>query len=136
MDLRPVKGFLEAYQRSARRYTVIRGAVGDPDPFRVKYREAIAEQVAEIIRARCGRREAVERLRFRAEDSVVESDRKRFVATAEETLAGMITFSSLLAIVSDREGQAGVRGLGLRLRPPGGGGWGKIGEIRDSGLKL
>ncbi len=81
--------FLQAYRRSAQRYTVIRGAVGDPDPFRVKYRQAIAEQVAEIIRARYGRREAVGRLRRWAEDSVVESDRKRFVSAAEETLAGI-----------------------------------------------
>ena len=62
--------FLQAYRRSAQRYTVIRGAVGDPDPFRVKYRQAIAEQVAEIIRARCGRRDAVASLRRWAEDSV------------------------------------------------------------------
>ena len=81
--------FIQAYERSAQRYTVIRGAVGDPDPFRVKYRQAIAEQVAEIIRARCGRREAVARLRRWAEESVIESDRKRFVAAAEETLAGI-----------------------------------------------
>ena len=81
--------FLQAYRRSAQRYTVIRGAVGDPDPFRVKYRQAIAEQVAEIIRARCGRRDAVANLRRWAEDSVVEDDRKRFVAAAEETLAGI-----------------------------------------------
>ena len=81
--------FLQAYRRSAQRYTVIRGAVGDPDPFRVKYRQAIAEQVAEIIRARCGRRDAVASLRRWAEDSVVEDDRKRFVAAAEETLAGI-----------------------------------------------
>jgi len=65
----------------------IRGAVGDPDPFRVKYRQAIAGQVAEIIRARCSRREAVARLRRWAEDSVIETDRKPFVAAAEETLA-------------------------------------------------
>lgn len=81
--------FLQAYGRSAQRYTVIRGAVGDPDPFRVQYRQAIAEQVAEIIRARCDRREAVSRLRRWAEDSVVEADRKRFVAVVEETLAGI-----------------------------------------------
>jgi Fic family protein len=81
--------FIQAYERSAQRYTVIRGAVGDPDPFRVKYRQAIAEQVAEIIRARCDRREAVVRLRQWAEQSVIEADRKRFVAAAEETLAGI-----------------------------------------------
>ncbi len=81
--------FIQAYERSAQRYTVIRGAVGDPDPFRLKYRQAISEQVAEIIRARCDRREAVARLRRWAEDSVIESDRKQFVAAAEETLAGI-----------------------------------------------
>lgn len=81
--------FIQAYERSARRYTVIRGAVGDPDPFRVKYRQAIAEQVAEIIRSRCDRREAVTRLRLWAEASVIETDRKRFVTAAEETLAGI-----------------------------------------------
>lgn len=81
--------FIQAYERSAQRYTVIRGAVGDPDPFRVKYRQAIAEQVAEIIRARCDRREAVARLRHWSEESVIETDRKRFVSAAEETLAGI-----------------------------------------------
>ena len=81
--------FIQAYERSAQRYTVIRGTVGDPDPFRVKYRQAIAGQVAEIIRDRCDRREAVAHLRRWAEESVIESDRKRFVAAAEETLAGI-----------------------------------------------
>ncbi len=81
--------FIQAYERSAQRYTVIRGAVGEPDPFRVKYRQAIAERVAEIIRSRCTRREAVARLRQWAEASVIETDRKRFAAAAEETLAGI-----------------------------------------------
>jgi hypothetical protein len=81
--------FIQAYERSTQRYTVIRSAVGDPDPLRVKYRQAITEQVAEIIRARCARREAVVRLRRWAEDSVIEKDRKAFVAAAEETLAGI-----------------------------------------------
>jgi fido (protein-threonine AMPylation protein) len=81
--------FIRAYERSAQRYTVIRGAVGDPDPFRVRYRQAIADQVAEIIRSRCDRREAVARLRRWAEATLIEADRKRFVAAAEETLAGI-----------------------------------------------
>lgn len=81
--------FIQAYERSAQRYTVIRGAVGDPDPFRVKYRQAISDQIAEIIRARCDRRVAVARLRRWAEESVIENDRKKFVVAAEETLAGI-----------------------------------------------
>ncbi len=55
----------------------------------MKYRQAITEQVAEIIRARCARGEAVARLRRWTEDSVIEKDRKAFVAAAEETLAGI-----------------------------------------------
>ena len=81
--------FIQAYERSAQRYTIIRGAVGDPDAFWVRHREAITGQVAAIIRARCDRREAVARLRRWAEESVIENDRKRFVAAAEETLAGI-----------------------------------------------
>jgi len=81
--------FVQACERSAQRYTVIRGAVGEPDPFRVTYREAIAGLVVEIVRSRCDRRAAVVRLRQWAEDSVVATDRKRFVSAAEETLAGL-----------------------------------------------
>ena len=81
--------FIDAYERSAERYTVIRGAVGEPDSFRLKYRQAIMEQVAEIVRSRCPRRDAVKRLRRWAEDSLVEIDRRPFVAAVEETLAGI-----------------------------------------------
>ena len=81
--------FVQACERSAQRYTVIRGAIGVPDQFRVKYRQVLIEQVAAIIRSRCDRRAAVAKLRTWAEQSIVERDRKRFVAAAEETLAGI-----------------------------------------------
>jgi hypothetical protein len=55
----------------------------------VKYRQALIEQVAAIIRSRCDRRAAVAKLREWAGHSIVERDRKRFVAAAEETLAGI-----------------------------------------------
>lgn len=55
----------------------------------MRYRQAITGQVAEIIRSRCTRSEAVARLRQWAEESVIETDRKRFATTAEETLAGI-----------------------------------------------
>jgi hypothetical protein len=81
--------YVQACDRSAERYTVISGIVGQPDPFRIKYRPAIIEQVAEIIRRHCTRPEAVARLRQYAENSVIESDRKHFVAAVEETLSGI-----------------------------------------------
>lgn len=81
--------FLQAYERSAQRYTVIRGAIGEPDPFRVRYRQAIIDQVAEIIRARCTRPQATARLRDWADHSVIEADRRKFITAAEETLSGI-----------------------------------------------
>ncbi len=68
------------YERSAQRCMVIRGAVGGSDPFRVKYCHAIAEQMAKIVRAR---------VRHWAKESLIETDRKHFVAAAEETLVGI-----------------------------------------------
>ena len=56
---------IRADERSAQRHTVIRGAVADP--FRGRYRQPIADQVAEIDRSRCDRREVVACLRQWAE---------------------------------------------------------------------
>jgi len=81
--------FVQAYERSAQRYTVIRGVMGEPDTFRVRYREAINGQVGEIIRAKLDRRQAAARLRAWAEDSVIEADRGKFIAAAEESLSGL-----------------------------------------------
>lgn len=81
--------FVQAYERSAQRYTIIRGVMGEPDTFRVRYREAIAGQVGEIVRARLDRPAAAAHLRDWAEVSVIEADRRKFVAAAEETLSGL-----------------------------------------------
>lgn len=81
--------FVQAYERSAERYTVIRGVMGEPDVFRVRYREAITGQVGEIIRAKLDRRQAAARLREWAEESVIEADRRKFIAAAEESLSGL-----------------------------------------------
>jgi len=41
--------FLWAYERSATRYTVIRQSLGEPDPFKLKYRNDIRELIGRII---------------------------------------------------------------------------------------
>ena len=41
--------FLWAYERSATRYAVIRQSLGDPDPFKLKYRNQIRELIAKIM---------------------------------------------------------------------------------------
>ena len=43
--------FLWAYERSTHRYLAARGTIGDPDPFRLRYRNAMIAVVSAIVRA-------------------------------------------------------------------------------------
>jgi hypothetical protein len=42
--------FVWAYERSSRRYKTVRDSLPEPDPFRLKYRNALIEVVGDIIR--------------------------------------------------------------------------------------
>jgi hypothetical protein len=44
--------FVWAYERSCRRYVVVRDSVAEPDLFRLKYRNAMMEVIGSVIRAR------------------------------------------------------------------------------------
>ncbi len=44
--------FAWAYRRSAEKYKALRFSLGDPDPFRMRYREELKEVVREIVRFR------------------------------------------------------------------------------------
>ena len=46
--------FIWAYERSAARYAAVRQSLGEPDPFRLRYREQLRELIAELVRARVG----------------------------------------------------------------------------------
>jgi Fic family protein len=43
--------FIWAYERSAARYAAVRQSLGEPDPFRFRYREQLRELIAELVRA-------------------------------------------------------------------------------------
>lgn len=53
--------FVWAYERSCQRYMAIRDTVADPDPVRLRYREALIAIVAEIVRGRQAPAEAAVR---------------------------------------------------------------------------
>lgn len=42
--------FVWAYERSAARYAIVRQTLGEPDPFRLKYRDAIKTLISSILR--------------------------------------------------------------------------------------
>ena len=72
--------FVWAYERSCRRYVAVKEFVPQPDPFRLKYREALREVVAEVVR----RLQPVDvrLIRELAAPLVQPEDRNAFVAMA------------------------------------------------------
>jgi len=80
--------FLWAYERSAAQYRVVREAMGEPDPLRLRYRPELADVVRETVRA--GAAPRVESLRAWAENhGVAGGDRDAFAETALSLLLGL-----------------------------------------------
>lgn len=76
--------FAWAYERSCLRYRVVAGALPEPDPLRLRYREALREIVATIIRGKLAADDpTVERL---SHALVPEAERAQFAKIALEEL--------------------------------------------------
>jgi molybdopterin-guanine dinucleotide biosynthesis protein A len=72
--------FIWAYERSAARYAAVRHSLGEPDPFRLRYRTALREIVGEVIRARMSRRQVTAHIAAWAMTHVDSDDREQFRA--------------------------------------------------------
>jgi Fic family protein len=81
--------FIWAYERSADRYAAVRQSLGEPDPFRLKYRTALREVIGEVIRAPMDKRRAAKHLKSWAEDHIDAKDRERFREIAETELVSL-----------------------------------------------
>ena len=81
--------FLWAYERSADRYAALRQSLGQPDPFRLKYREPLQELVALLVREKVGRTEARGRIAEWTQSAIEAEDRERFAEIAETELIGL-----------------------------------------------
>jgi hypothetical protein len=80
--------FLWAYERSALRYASLRQSLGEPDPFRLKYREAIRALINEIVSGALSHKEAATILRARAAQ-LPENDQPAFVNAVETELIAL-----------------------------------------------
>ena len=78
--------FAWAYERSCARYAAVRQSLGEPDPFRLKYRDAIRQTVAEVVKGRMDKKSAVQHIRVRAEDLGALEDTRRFAEIVETEL--------------------------------------------------
>lgn len=81
--------FVWAYERSCTRYSAVRQSLGEPDPFRLKYRPSIAETVGEIVRGDMDKKAATAFARRRAGENAPQEDRARFIEVVETELMGL-----------------------------------------------
>jgi hypothetical protein len=81
--------FVWAYSRSAQRYTAVRQSLGDPDPFRLKYRSQIGSFVREIVQQLLTDDAASRWIRQTAARDIPEADRAQFVETIDVELLSL-----------------------------------------------
>jgi hypothetical protein len=81
--------FVWAYERSCARYSAVQQSLGEPDPFRLRYRELLGETVAKVVRGGNNKKEAISFIRQQAEKSMKQDDRGRFVEVVETELMSL-----------------------------------------------
>ncbi len=81
--------FVWAYERSCKRYSRVRQLLGEPDPFRMRYREPMVKLIAEVVRSRLDKGRAAARVKAFALAWVPVDDRQRFIEVAETELLNL-----------------------------------------------
>ncbi|MEQ8333557.1 Fic family protein [Nisaea sp.] len=81
--------FVWAYERSAARYAAARQSLGEPDPFRLKYRVQLRELISRIVREQMGRQRAFELITVWAGERIDAADREEFQELAEKDLLSL-----------------------------------------------
>jgi hypothetical protein len=81
--------FKWAYERSAASYIAVRQSLGDPDPFRLRYRVEIRNVIAEIIRNRVPKSGLAYRLIQLTSGRIPSEDVQRFMTVVQAELASL-----------------------------------------------
>jgi len=81
--------FIWAYERSAARYAAVRQSLGEPDPFRLRYRTQLREIIAGLIRSRSSRKNAAARIAAWSKENIDPDDRQRFNEVVESELTSL-----------------------------------------------
>ncbi|MDA9982365.1 Fic family protein [Gammaproteobacteria bacterium] len=81
--------FVWAYERSCARYSAVRQSLGDPDPFRFRYRILLAEVVAEIVRRHMDKKAAAAFIKQCALEEVIQEDQVRFIEVVETEMMSL-----------------------------------------------
>jgi hypothetical protein len=82
--------FIWAYERSAARYAAVQQSLGEPDPFRFKYKAALRQIVGEVVRGRMDRKAAAAYVAAWVEKNhIPEAEREKFRDMAEAELVSL-----------------------------------------------
>ncbi len=81
--------FIWAYERSCLHYSAKRKELGEPDPFRMRYRDLIRETVVNIVRNQMSRSAAVEFIKRFANESVPSEAKIRFIEVVETEILSL-----------------------------------------------
>lgn len=81
--------FVRAYRQSAARYAAVRQSVGEPDALRMRYRNALREVVADVVRAAMDKKQAAAHVASWAGEHIAEPDCERFRFIAERELLSL-----------------------------------------------
>lgn len=78
-----------AYERSCARYAAVRQSLGQPDLFRLRYREQLGEAVRKVVSGGLDKKEAAVMVREEAERIADPSARRRFADLVEAELTSL-----------------------------------------------
>lgn len=81
--------FVWACGRSSARYSAVRQSLGEPDPFRLRYRTLVAEFVAAVVRTGMDKKAATVLARQRGAEQVPPADQARFVEVVETEIMSL-----------------------------------------------
>lgn len=81
--------FVWAYERSCILYSTTRQAIGEPDPFRLQYRNEIKQAIGEVVRSGMNKTEAISHLRKLSLNLIQKGDQARFIETVEKELRSL-----------------------------------------------
>ncbi|MGA7325875.1 MAG: hypothetical protein WBX25_15655 [Rhodomicrobium sp.] len=81
--------FVWAYERSARRYAAIRQSLGEPDLFRLRYREPMRTVISSVIQRKLTKDRASPWIEDWSLEHVPAEDRSRFIEAVESELLGL-----------------------------------------------
>ena len=78
-----------AYERSCARYAAVRQSLGEPDPFRLRYRALVTDAVSEIVGSGMDKKVAAAFIKRRASEDVPREDQARFIEVVETAVMNL-----------------------------------------------